>query len=181
MVISEEFIRIFWKCVDKRGPDECWNWVKGVHHSGYGICCIDRKSCIASRVSYKIANGNIPDGMWVLHTCDNKKCVNPNHLWLGNNSDNQKDSYRKGRGAGFKKGHTPYFHDYDGQTSGERNGSHILTNDIVYKIRNMLNAGCTQRSIAIKFGVKKECISKIKTGRTWRHLLERGQDVTQIS
>ncbi len=91
----------FWPKVDKRGPDECWNWTAGRNGVGCGALRVSspppRRRVYAHRVSYEMANGPITDGLWVLHKCDNPRCVNPNHLFLGTVKDNSDDMVAKGR------------------------------------------------------------------------------------
>ncbi len=92
----------FWPKVDRRGPDECWEWKAARQAEGYGKmfttnrCRPER----AHRVSWVLHHGPIPDGMFVLHRCDNPPCVNPAHLFLGTNLDNIEDMGRKGRHRG---------------------------------------------------------------------------------
>lgn len=94
----------FWSKVDKGGPDDCWNW-KAATSGGYGTFSLgyehfnERK---AHRISYTLQNGSIPKGMVVMHTCDNTRCVNPNHLKVGTNFDNMRDMVSKGR-SNYKK------------------------------------------------------------------------------
>jgi len=87
----------FWSKVDKRGAEECWNWKASLFH-GYGYYSRQSGSNKAHRVSWEFANGPIPLDKQVLHKCDNKKCVNPNHLYLGTPSDNICDAVTRGRG-----------------------------------------------------------------------------------
>jgi hypothetical protein len=85
----------FWEKVDKSG--DCWEWTATIDKSGYGIVGMRPKNLKASRVAWMLTNGAIPDGLWVLHHCDNRRCVRPDHLFLGTNTDNQRDSVAKGR------------------------------------------------------------------------------------
>lgn len=86
--------RAFWKKVDKSG--DCWIWVGLVNRYGYGRW---GKNKTAHRHSYELANGEIPDGKQVCHTCDVRNCVNPAHLWLGEHRDNMQDRNVKKRNA----------------------------------------------------------------------------------
>ena len=88
-------IKRFWKHVDKQGPDECWRWTGYLKTEGYsyGVFKLKGKRHRAHRVSWAIAHRTwpIPEGGHICHTCDNKACVNPNHLYLGNNTTNMRD------------------------------------------------------------------------------------------
>jgi HNH endonuclease len=88
----------FWEKVKK--TDGCWEWTARRLPKGYGtISCVDhRTSLCAHRVSWELHNGPIPDGMWVLHHCDNPQCANPDHLFLGTHTQNMRDMLAKGRG-----------------------------------------------------------------------------------
>jgi hypothetical protein len=78
--------------------DDCWEWQAGKRPNGYGQFRVEHRNLLPHRVSWQAFNGPIPDGMCVLHKCDNPGCVNPNHLFLGTHQDNTRDMMRKGRG-----------------------------------------------------------------------------------
>lgn len=87
----------FWDQVDRSGP--CWVWLGRRSSNGYGLLGHTALSeRFVHRLSWVIANGAIPGGSWVLHRCDNRPCVNPDHLYLGTASDNARDREARGRG-----------------------------------------------------------------------------------
>lgn len=96
MVITEKDKLRFFRAVQVM-PGQCWPWLKHKYHGGYGQIVVGGKARAAHRVSWTIHKGEIPEGLQVLHACDNPGCVNPHHLWLGNNADNMADKMRKGR------------------------------------------------------------------------------------
>jgi len=81
----------FWEKVDVRSPDECWNWKGRKNEFGYGLFDLMQIPKRAHRVIWELLNGPISEGKQVLHKCDNKSCVNPDHLYLGTHTDNVMD------------------------------------------------------------------------------------------
>ena len=92
---SDHLLR-FWAKVDKHGPDECWNWLGSKTRGGYGQFSIRGYMTRVHRISWRLSHGDIPKDMLALHKCNNPSCVNPYHLYLGNQSDNMKDRTRSG-------------------------------------------------------------------------------------
>lgn len=93
-IINKE--KLFWSKVIRLGPEECWNWKAGCFDTGYGAFRFNGKQAKASRIAWIFTNGDIPKNLYVLHHCDNKKCCNPSHLFLGTNGDNIRDYISKG-------------------------------------------------------------------------------------
>ena len=105
----------FWEKVDTSG--DCWTWTLNTDKDGYGRVRWDGKYVRAHRLAYRLSTGVDPHGMFVCHRCDNPPCVRPDHLFLGDNQINQKDSVEKGRNHHAKITHCPAGHIYDGENT----------------------------------------------------------------
>ncbi len=139
-----------------RKTDGCWEWTGCRTPAGYGKVTICKKSELAHRVSFKIHIGVIPDGIRVLHKCDNPPCCNPDHLFLGTAKDNTADMYKKGRS------HTQ---------RGKSYNPSKLTEDDVREIRANASYGVKQSELARRFSVHQSIISRTVNNHNWRHVL----------
>lgn len=135
------------------GTGDCWYWTASLSR-GYGVHTLNLGETSAHRLAYRLFIGPIAEGMHVLHRCDVRNCVNPEHLFLGTPRDNMHDMMQKGRYRG---------HD----TSGEHNGNAKLTWAEVDLIR-ALSGSITQRAMAQRFGVSEIAIGRIIRGLSWR-------------
>lgn len=142
--------------------DACWQWGGSKDRAGYGKLHVDRKGHPrkAHRVSWTIHNGEIPDGLHVLHRCDNRECTNPRHLFLGTHIENMADAKAKSRPMGPRPGAVSV-------NVGESNPRAKLTRAKVEHIRSAVAAGETQRSVADRFGVSQQAVSKVVHGLRW--------------
>ena len=149
----------FWERVDRSGA--CWLWIgRGRHRFGYGKCTFQGKDWNAHCLAWFLTNGPIPNGLCVLHQCDNPPCCNPAHLFLGTKGDNSRDMFSKGRNA---------------PQAGERNPSARLTTNQVRAIRRRLPKRVaakfpygTLRALAREFGVSEATINMIASGKHWK-------------
>lgn len=141
----------FWSKVDRSaGPDACWPWT-GCTKNGYGYMWGDNKkrALIASRVSFTLHFGD-PGDMDVCHTCDNRACVNPGHLFLGTQAENAADMVEKGR-----------------QAAGRRNAGARLTPEQVADIRRRRASGERNDDIAARYGVHRHTVTNITKDHSW--------------
>ncbi len=136
--------------------DSCMVWPRSRNGHGYGQIKMKSKPNQAlHRVSYELAVGPIPEGLCVLHKCDNRPCFRPSHLFLGTKQDNSDDCIAKGRA---RKRH------------GEAVNTAKLTADQVREIRKLRTDGWTQQALGDKFGVLQTSISRICLRQHWKHV-----------
>lgn len=135
----------------------CLVWQGGLNRKGYGVISLRGKYRGTHRVVYELAVGSIPNGLHVLHRCDNRRCVNKEHLFLGTNRDNIDDKIEKDR-------------------SGKK-----LDIEKAKRIKTMLLRGLPHRVIADEFGISPTTVSYIKSGRHWAHVQHNGGTVAKAS
>lgn len=123
----------------------CWEWQATLDSHGYGRFGRSPRE-LAHRVSYRTFVGPIPDGLCVCHTCDNRKCINPMHLWLGTQIDNNRDKVEKGR---------------------HRNGMEKLTKETAEEIWKLTMQCVTLKEISLRYGISIGTAQKIKNRKSW--------------
>ncbi len=159
----------FWSKVKKTGG--CWEWT-GAHQKGYGVVRVEKTYWRAHRLSWVMEYGEIPEGLWVLHHCDNRSCVRPDHLFLGTAADNSRDMTRKGRHpvhgdvahmAKMAAAVRP-----ENRARGERHFRSKLSALKVLRICALHEEGWSQQRIADEMGVAQTTISSVLRGKTWK-------------
>ena len=155
-MFDTDFIARFEAKINK--ADGCWEWTASCAGKGYGQMKLprQRKQEYSHRLAYMIYKGEIPQGIQICHTCDNPKCCNPDHLFLGTSQDNHDDMAKKNR-----------------STHGEKNPAAKLTENDVREISACLAAGMSQSKIARAFGVHQVTISKINRGLRWSRVISK--------
>lgn len=138
----------------------CWEWPGHRTAGGYGVLRTYGRSgrdLYAHRLIWEQYAGPIPEGIQVLHRCDNPPCVRPIHLFLGTVEDNVRDMWTKGRGKG-------------GFVRGETVGNHKLTEAQVIEIRALYGPQMGYKRLAQRFGVSRSTIMRIVKERSWTHV-----------
>lgn len=149
IVLSERDVERFWSKV--RRADGCWPWTGKVTVRAplpRGHMSIGGRPYLASRVAWVVANGPIPDGLFVLHRCDNAVCCNPEHLFLGTRADNSLDMVAKGRQGRPRR----------------------LPDDVMRVMLARVAAGERSTAVAAEFGIRQSTLSNITHGRCRRAL-----------
>ncbi len=147
---------LFMRKVQK--TDTCWLWIGHRQEYGYGKFRWQGEAVQAHRVSWELHRGHIPKGVQICHKCDNPPCVNPDHLFLGTQSDNMQDCKRKGR-----------FHPPPTGKGSAHNQAKLSDAD-VFHIRRSYRSGVPARSLASRYKLTRAYIYKVISGATWQHL-----------
>lgn len=154
MNLTTQQHRNFFAKVGAPDEDGCWPWLASSFRRGYGSFRLNDRMQSAHRVSYMIHTGNIPDGMYVLHSCDNRRCVCPDHLRTGSHQDNMDDKMSRGRAISL---------------AGKANGMAKLTEIEVAAIRSMYeDGGITQRELGEMYGVNPSTVGRIVRYEIWQ-------------
>ena len=152
-------------CSKVNKTDGCWEWTANLIWNGYGHFRLNGKVVLAHRYSYVLNHPLTIDllkhpDICVCHRCDNRKCVNPAHLFLGSVADNNKDRDAKGRGK-------------TGDKRGEKHHLSKLTETDVREIRiKYANGGMKYPQLALEYGVNKSTVGDIIQRRTWSHITD---------
>jgi hypothetical protein len=177
-------INRFWSKVNRtQDVRACWEWLASTTHNGYGQFKVQNRSLRTNRVAWELTYGAIPQGLFVLHTCDNPACCNPFHLELGTHEKNMHDmKIRKRAACGDKNGSRLHperlvrGNDHPARKSpwmvGEMNGEARLNELQVKSIREQYSLRKkSMRILSIEYGVTKTQISRIIRGISWKHLV----------
>lgn len=149
--------RYWWYVIKGEHPDDCWDWRGSTYGFGYGaLRTSGRKKAGAHRISWEVHNGEIPEGMWVLHTCDNPPCTNPKHLYLGDRIDNVRDMHNRGRAFSFGPNEHPL--------------AKLTESDVLAIRASFAGARGEKAALARKYGVAKPTIAAVLDRRTWAWL-----------
>lgn len=150
---------VFWSKIDKSGgEDACWPWMFAKNKRGYGwfhLPGTTATSVLAHRLAYSEVHGLIPDGISVLHKCDNPPCCNPKHLFLGSRRDNNEDMRVKGRAV-----NPPI-------NRGASHGKSVLTEE---QARKIILDPRKAPEVAKEYGVHKSTIHRLRQGKTYANL-----------
>jgi hypothetical protein len=145
-----------WRNVDRGWPHECWEYCGTRHPKGYGIIKVGKDNLKVHRLVYAAVHGSLPGNLCVCHKCDNRACVNPDHLFTGTQTENVADMDRKGR-------RRPAF--------GTSNGSAKLTPELVREIRDMAAGGMAKRAVARLFPfVSRRAVVCVIDRMTWSNI-----------
>lgn len=156
----------FWEKVNK--TESCWPWTAATNPLGYGIFGLaPGQNVLAHRFSWSLVHGPIQDDLQICHDCPNgdcPSCCRPDHLFIGTQLDNMRDSVKKKRNA-----------------FGERNGHAKVTEAQVIEMRKLRSNGMTLRALAEQFGIHSTSVLQIVTGKNWKHLpLSESEQLTML-
>jgi len=152
--LSEDDITRFWAKVIITTPNKCWNWRGAIKGRGYSRFALNSRGYSSHRVAWFLYNRKQPGNSLVCHHCDNPRCCNPYHLFLGTISDNAVDKNQKGRGV---------------DNRGAKHGLAKLSMADVSTIRQLSDLGYSQSKIAEQFKIHQGTVSRLVNRHRWRH------------
>lgn len=201
--LSPETIERFWSKVDRSGgPDACWPWTAGQGRDGYGKFWIEGRTIAAHRIAFLLRAGEIPEGAWVLHSCDAPICCNPEHLRAGSHLENMADMKARGRAASGDRNASRLYPDR--RPRGDKSGARLhpearprgddhpwrrypelvqrgtrnvharLTEAQIVEIRRLYDDGVPRATISGVYGVTRTQVVRIGRRQQWRHIPEDG-------
>jgi DNA-binding MarR family transcriptional regulator len=150
-IYDNAFTDRFWRRVDIKDKDDCWNWIAGKDEDGYGFVEFHGVTYRSTHIAYMITRGEIEKELFICHKCDNPSCVNPDHLFLGTCLDNVKDRHLKNRDA-------------KGSAVGT---SKLNENEIEEILELYFNKKMMSKDIAKKYGVHRSTIGRVVSGEYW--------------
>lgn len=150
-----DYVTRFWKKVDIKGEDDCWNWKNGKIRDGYGMFWLETGNVRAHKLAYILTYGDIDDSLVIMHKCDNPSCCNPRHLQPGTQMQNVHDCMKKGRRR---------------VVFGESRSNSKLTNEDVMEIRRRYDNGESGREIAKSIGMSRWHVTQIARREAWTHI-----------
>jgi hypothetical protein len=131
----------------------CWIWMRPIHKKGYAYASLKGKMTRVNRLSWEVHNGPITEGLHVLHKCDTPLCVNPDHLFLGTNTDNVRDKWEKDREVVL------------------RGADHPRSKLNPHMVRLIRSSPLSCKELGRRLGVNSGTVSSVRSGKTWSHVL----------
>lgn len=154
VTVDRSAVARFWNRVER--GDGCWRWTGSDRGNGYGCLKVNGQVVSAHVVSWLMHYHEIPDGCVIAHKCDNRNCVNPDHLEAISASQNNRDANER-LGRKYAKGAEVH--------------SAVLSDEIIREIRSLMSEGLGYVRIARRLGLSKWTVKKVTAGKTWRHVV----------